>query len=270
MKTVQTVSDFVSFVTQKNPKSWDEILYYRGQRDRYWACVPSIARKPYNDGAIFKGEVRNRRQAEWMLYARFRDLTASLEPLWVTGGGQVENEWRRLILARHYGVPTRLLDWTSKPFIALYFAVSGDNSSCPRKPRPCPSCGSKTQRQHGAYVYIIKRRRSEVFSVNALARDSLRPPHYEGKKDVGVFVPPDILLRATVQGSIFSIGKNPMKPVIETPDVIIPANARKSLLDELERMGINEAALFPDLEGIGRWLKSDSHKWGTRYGVDDT
>ena len=33
------------------------------------------------------------------------------------------DEWDKLFLMQHYGVPTRLLDWSENPFVAIYFAL---------------------------------------------------------------------------------------------------------------------------------------------------
>lgn len=263
---VKSLSEFLKFIKNRKNEYQNNLVFYRGQKDRYWKCIPSIARVPYNCNAIYDGRPEDRNQAEWILYSRFRELSLSLEPLWVASGERIENEWRRLVIARHHGVPTRLLDWTSKPLVALYFAVQGVASSCPQI--PCPLCESAKHKLHDGGIFVIMKERSKVFSVDALARDNKNPPYYKGEDDPGVFYPPDILHRVTVQGSVFSISKNPMQLVVQSPEVIIPVAYHKSLLAELEDIGITEFSLFPDLDGLGRWLATDILKYGKIHGVD--
>lgn len=269
--TVQTLDAFLIHARKKKPMNQKTKLLYRGQADRHLGCVPSIGRPPYGPNSIYNGSNRDR-CAERSLFVGFKDMSTSLEPESIArAGSSAEADWRRVILARHYGVPTRLLDWTTKPLVALFFAVHGVNRLC--KMLPCDRCGEKKKRQvHDACIYLKEYPSNNLFSVYGLAREHTDPPLYRKKKrmnDPGFFIPPNIHQRVTVQGSVFSIGSDPTKPVVDEPWLIIPAQQRGGIVRELNMLGINYATLYPDLDGIAKWIAEDSKSWGSEFGVTE-
>jgi hypothetical protein len=257
---VRNLTQYIKHVDEMLGHEQDagNLLFFRGQANREWPCVPRIARPPYNSKAIFKCTrgAKSRDQAEWILLSRFRDMAASIEPQWIKAVEGKEAEWRRVVLAQHHGVPTRLLDWTSKPLVALYFAVKGD--AIYSKGELCDSA-----------VFVIMRPRPHVFSVRALAEKNHNPPCYNYTRgdDPGVFWAPDVDQRVTLQGSVFTISRNPRKDIRKYWTFVIPTKTRVEIRESLGALGINEASLFPDLDGIARSLATESETWKSKQGV---
>jgi hypothetical protein len=87
-----------------------EVRWYRGIGDAKYKLVPSLFRHP-NIATLKPLEL------EQQLLVRFRQRSIP----YLTH--RLEDEWELLFLMQHHGVPTRLLDWTENPYIALYFAL---------------------------------------------------------------------------------------------------------------------------------------------------
>ena len=170
---------------------------------------------------------------------------------------RTEANWRRLVLAQHHGLPTRLLDWTMNSLVALYFAVREYDRNSP------PTTDSA--------VVAISRSRAEVISVRTVAKNNEDPPCYDYKKEdpehFGLFWAPHVHPRMTSQASVFSIRNNPRSAIEPERKFVVPEAARGSILQELYGLGIYEASLFPDLEGISSSLYTESMTWGSNFGV---
>lgn len=86
-------------------KSTFNVVWYRGLSDHSYPLNPSIYRHPYKP------------EQESTFLGRFK----SQSPPFLSTLPQ--NDWEWLFLMQHYGVPTRLMDWTELPLVALTFAM---------------------------------------------------------------------------------------------------------------------------------------------------
>src|SRR5713101_4447882 len=98
---------------------------YRGQTDTSWELKPKAGREDYFNWML-EGEMApasdgappsKRPKIDLERFWAWRALAVAYD------GKLPENEFECLAYAQHYGLATRLLDWTTNPLVALYFAV---------------------------------------------------------------------------------------------------------------------------------------------------
>ena len=116
-KIIESIGNFLSLIAE----NVDFAPIYRGQSDIEWGLILSIGRPNYKFSKYFGRTQPFTQEIERNFLHRFKRhsykfFDRTLDP------------WETLFLARHHNLPVRLIDWTTNPLVALYFAcVSGDN-----------------------------------------------------------------------------------------------------------------------------------------------
>lgn len=194
-----------------NDKRW----IFRGHADATWPLLPKVGRPPYkgvDDSAVFASW---KRQAIEHVSARPND------------------DWEWLATAQHHGLATRLLDWTTNPLVAAYFAVRDEKNT------DAAICAAK-------------------FDSSVPDGTLTKPMAFS---NLAIFRPHRVVPRITRQGGMFSIHPEPgteitnsTKGVLGLRRITIPAAARSVLRAQLSYYGFNDATMFPDLDGVSAFM----------------
>jgi hypothetical protein len=219
---------------------------FRGTTDATHKLIPKIGRETARAEKLDAQTQRRARIPYHMLderavFAMFKQQARAH----LSSPPQSDLEW--LAIAQHFGLPTRLLDWTDSLLVAAWFAVEKGGA------------GGKD-----SAIWISKGARAIEMDHPGEVLNFAEPFSYR---------PPHINPRITAQGSVFVICPKPTEelglPFIRK--IVIDRSAHFTIKKRLNACGINRRHLFPDLAGLSdhlAWVYK--HDWLAGYRADST
>ena len=172
--------------------------------------------------------------------------------------------WDWLALGQHRGLPTRLLDWTYSPLVALHFATDDPRTFDIDGVVWCVNFVEANKRLPPRLRAMLEQEGSDTFTAEMLAAfESLKDFDALRRQPFVVFMePPAVDRRILNQLALFSLMSSPTARLDEWLEehpklcrkVRIPASLKWEIRDKLDQGNVNERVLFPGLDGLSRWL----------------
>ncbi|KVM68419.1 hypothetical protein WJ61_23215 [Burkholderia ubonensis] len=261
-------------------------LYFRGQSKRAtegYPLTPSVARYQH----LANRSMAEREQKECEVLETFSNHLLTYVQ------HRPQTQWEELAIAQHHGLPTRFMDWTTNPLVALYFAVRNTggrkNDSAVYVLISKPKRYADLKRGQAQQVKPVGDVTTESASIGdddayaefgigddlpgmATAADiSAESDGNDVSTEVGplelptpfkiteniIYDPPHVSPRIRAQDGVLLACWQPMQPLDEKDylEIVIKQAAHEDIRRRLDQYGVFDKQLFPDLDGIAKWLK---------------
>jgi hypothetical protein len=223
---------------------------YRGVDDKNWGLETSLQRLGPHYASVEGSLLRN-----FIKYSGPGDIGSNAL-------------FYGIAVAQHYGLPTRALDWTTAPRVAVHFALTDERNFDRDAAIWCLDVASARDLLPKRLRHILDREYAFLFSLEMLD-EFKRLTDFDALAKDGDFViffePPSLDGRIVNQAAILSVLPDPtlhLKDFLDLPEnrrlyrrIIIPKEIKWEVRDKLDQDNVTERMLFPGLDGTCRWLK---------------
>lgn len=245
---VQNVQEYISRVFNMQGGN-----SFRGVSNKDYKLIPGIGR--------YNSELKKILVRECYMMVDFRNKLCSVETY--------NNFDELIVMAQHYGLPTRLLDWTTNPLVALYFSVASlenkdnDGAVYIANMSGVPSVNllfnyEDIIYQPGAKATLdFLEKNSKINSIQDRIFKFFQYTKRKYQPDFLIVKPKAKTRRVIVQDSFFVLHMDPTMPFDEKvkEKIIIKAEDKKNIKKQLEKLGIHAFSLFPECEGLCKSMK---------------
>lgn len=281
---IKEVSNVINSFTGNNRS---DLFWFRGESDSDFKnpLSPGSYRSLAQDIGLrdLKCDARNIKEIENILDAEFfRKGHQYLKELNIK-----DNQLNRYFIMQHYGIPTRLLDWSENALVALFFAVNSTGIDDKRsvvyvlQPYLLNNYTLKeileTKKEFNKIPTIVNIQKKKnllnednELRIDELYRRYLKMDFCDEKSYYPLAIlPPPLEKRMLMQSGCFTIFGNEIKGLLSHNNskgylrkLVIQEGKKKEILKQLDHLGINENSIYSDLDGLGNYLK---RKYSAKY-----
>ncbi len=265
---VKNVSDLLTQITEWRKKNnisergYHSNAWFRGHSKRSYKLEPGVYREKFTKQSanIYGDDTEAKRlNLEREMLMEFRTAGARMID---------SNDITEIyVLAQHYGMPTRLLDWTANPLAALFFAVCDEDSKEdgdvfvmePTKMFPWPKAGSEEPMPHMRTIRHPQIRDAIGLSFWTSPLEKIKDgrPVVEAFPRILPFRPDNHVGRIGQQNSCFTMhthnAANHDNPSLAR--LKIPGDAKGPIRDQLRQLNVNEFTVYNDLDHLSHEIK---------------
>ncbi|WP_196243151.1 FRG domain-containing protein [Propionibacterium freudenreichii] len=250
-RQIRSVDDLIAILSAITADGQE--IWYRGHRDSGWLLQASVFRK------------REFWLNEREMLARFHQEAAA------AGLPYSFDEWGWITFAQHHMLPTRLLDWSQSPLVALFFACERGDPNREQKAEP-----------DGEFFAL----HPNLLNCDAGDNDSGAPrllsdgddklkDYFPGRDGANSSKPRAVIApmafdRIRFQTGTFTIEQRPVDALVEDPirnsraleSYIVPSAFKDKIRTQIEALGFSEASIYRDLDRIAVRIRKTSERSG--------